>query len=111
MGTMEYVHFDHPYICQEFVLYVKSKNIKVSQHVCCTGKGCALYDISIEEIDILKEMFLEQYQPRCPIVPTTMEDICCVCYTSTWFTTKCFHAICQQCVSSLNICPLCRRLL
>lgn len=106
-----FVHFDTPYICQEFVIYAKQQQYEIGQKACCGGKGCAIYHIDRGVVNTLKDDFLRQYIPRKPIMKVDITDECCICLELTHFTTHCHHFICETCVTNINLCPLCRRII
>ena len=115
----EFIHFDTAYICHEFALYAKSQNIQVGHH-CCSGNGCALYNIQKNEINEIKKEFLKTYKPRKSIIKIENTDICSVCLNNTNFVTfTCYtttegkyeHYLCEICSQNIVLCPLCRRIL
>ena len=64
-----YIHFQNPQRCQAFLAsYEGNKG-----HLCCSGKGCLLLDVTSKDVQMMKKKFLEDYSRLGyePTVPGT----------------------------------------
>jgi len=64
-----YIHFRNPQRCQAFLASYKGNK----GHLCCSGKGCLLLDVTSKDVQMMKKKFLEDYSGLgyAPTVPGT----------------------------------------
>tara|TARA_Y100001960_G_scaffold259178_1_gene278958 strand:+ start:30 stop:500 length:471 start_codon:yes stop_codon:yes gene_type:complete len=56
-SNSKFIHFETKIICKKFLRKVKNK-ITID-HICCSGTGCKINNLTSEQITILKKNFLE----------------------------------------------------
>lgn len=109
-GDIEYVHFNEPEKIEEFLDFIKDKNVFIS-HKCCGGKGVGI--IHNENIDLKRiiDDFTNLPKKNIELIETIVDN-CCVCRENTTSALNCIvpHHICFECVQHIkNECPYCRR--
>ena len=111
MNDREFLHFDSEIECDNFINYIREKNINIT-HRCCSGIGCGINDNQFFDINKLKKDFLNTDIIKKDFNTITGLD-CCVCYEKTAVLTHCNHQLCNECNSQLKkrVCPCCRRVI
>lgn len=108
----EFVHFETTEILNNFLDFIKDKNIQI-KHKCCNEKGIciSLNSISLDFIERLVEDFKNQNKKNIELIETSY-DICCICREMTNKALNCDkpHNICLECITNVvDECPYCRR--
>jgi len=109
-NNIKFVHLNEPEEIDQFIDYIKDKNISIS-HKCCNGKGLGIF---IDENINLEQIMNDFLNPRPKNIELieTITDMCCVCRDNTTRALNCIvpHHICIECFNHIkNECPYCRR--
>ena len=110
LGNIEFVHFNEPEKIDEFIDFIKDKNITIS-HRCCSGNGLGIFLNENMDLKKIIKDFTNPPAKKIELIETVPAN-CCVCREKTTSALNCIvpHHICFECIQHIkNECPYCRR--
>uniref|UniRef100_A0A6C0KXB0 RING-type domain-containing protein n=1 Tax=viral metagenome TaxID=1070528 RepID=A0A6C0KXB0_9ZZZZ len=113
-NSLEFVHFDCEYECNNFIKSLGRENEKKVKSRCCSNKGFGYYPNEYDNdfqqiINNYKKYETKKYETKKVIVKNCSDTDCCVCLLKNERFTKCGHNFCITCENSWKkTCPMCR---